>query len=1048
MSARVVVHASGALRREAAKAVLREGGPLWLVSARLEAGRALVAELAAETGVVLGVECMTLDRLAARLARPALARAGLGIATTLAVDTAAAAALVALAPSLPRMGPLRASPGMPRAIGRTLEELWAADLAAGAVQRLDPELAAVASYVERTLEAERLVPAARVLEAAIAAVVAGAADARRVLFLDVPLRSRLAGELAQALARTAGATFTVPSADGATLARLEGLEIAALAPAQGPAAIAEQLFGEERRAAPSGVLETIVARSEAAEAAQVAREVVALARGKVPLHRIALVLRRPELARAALEASFRAAGIPLAQRRAARRPDPGGRALLALLACAVEGLSARAFSAYLAFGAMPPLDDGRPPAASANAELRAYDDDEEDEDDEAPPPDPLKAPRRWERLIVEAAVVGGDPERWRRRLEGLRHTQLRSADELERRGGDGHALRREADELSALERFALPLLADLAALPARATLPEHAEAIAALATRALAHPERVLSVLAELAPRARSGEELSLADVVRVLAPRLGSIETRAPAAGVQVVTPEELRGASFDVVLLPGLVERVFPARVPEDPLLPDAARRALGPDLEDAHARAASERLALALAVGAAERRVVALASITTAEGRPRVPSVYFVELLGRRLGRVASGADVAAAMEGAVSLVTTPAAAARASERTVATLRELARLPRPEARGRANHVTERNPMLRAALRRVYRLETPKLGRSDGLVLGDKESRAPLAKHAPSARAFSATALESFAKCPLQFHFKAVLRLEPREEPQALDELDPLLRGSIFHEAQFLALTALRERGALPLGPEGLAAARATLAEVVAALRTELADRLAPAIPRVFHVELDEIEADLREWLARLAADTRWQPRYFELAFGLPPEDGRDPESRVEPAVLDQGLRLRGAIDLVEADAEGKTLRATDHKTGSSYAIRDPGPLVVRGGRTLQPVLYALALTKLFPEHAVAGGRLYYCTTRGRFEERTVPLDDAAREAAGALARAIAEGIGKGLLPALPAEEACAFCDFRLACGPHAAARADRLPAAEREKVLPGLVELRRRR
>ena len=31
----------------------------------------------------------------------------------------------------------------------------------------------------------------------------------------------------------------------------------------------------------------------------------------------------------------------------------------------------------------------------------------------------LRAPRRWERMLVEAAVIGGDPERWRRRLRAL-----------------------------------------------------------------------------------------------------------------------------------------------------------------------------------------------------------------------------------------------------------------------------------------------------------------------------------------------------------------------------------------------------------------------------------------------------------------------------------------------------------------------------------------------------------------------------------------------------------------------------------------------------
>ena len=1049
MSAIVHLGASGRARREAAIEALREGnGPAVIVGARIESARALAADLVLHVGALADVECTTLDGWVARLARPTLSREGLTIATTLAVDTAVSESLAALARTLPRMGPLAASPGMPRAIGRTLEELWAADLSARDVATHDPELAAVAARVERELGREKLVPRARAIELAIAAVNEGALALTRVALLDVALRTELSGVLARAVAaHAAQAIFTVPRADTRTLGRLSGLPIREHR-ATGPAALAEALFTPERTRAEEGVLETIVARSEAAEAAEIARRALAAARSGTPLHRIAIVLRKPELGRAALEASFHAADIPLAQRRGARRPDPSGRALLALLGCANEGLSARAFSSYLAFGAMPQTESDEPPPASANTTPRAYDDEEDDdENDDDNAPETVRAPRRWESLIVDAAVIGGDPERWRRRFAGLADQLVRSAAELDRIGGESAGVRRTLDELGSLERFALPLLDDLAALPERASLRVFTERVSALASRALEHPTRALSVLAELAPRASSGEELTLSDLVRVLTPRLGALETKPEPNGVQLVTPDELRGTSFDVVILGGLAERVFPARVPEDPLLPDAARRAISAALEDGHARAENERLLLAIAIGAAEQRVVALTSIATADARARVPSVYFVELLGRKLGRVATGADVAAAMESAVTLVGSADDAARRSERTLASMRELARLPRDQARGRANHVVERNPLLRSALARAWRLEGDRLGRADGLVQSDKDARAPLLAHDPSKRPYSATALESFAACPLRFHLKSVLKLEPRQEPTPLEEIDPLVRGSITHEAQFLTLLALRDEGAIPFAANGVDAALATFERVFGELRRDLVDRLVPAIPRVFHAALDAIEADLREWLVRLASDPSWRPRYFELAFGLPGDDGRDAASRPEPAKLDEGITLRGAIDMVEEHAETGALRATDHKSGSSYPIRGRGPLVIRGGQTLQPVLYALALSKLFPGTSVEGGRLWYCTTKGAFAERTVPLDDEARAAAKALSGAISEALSKGQLPATPLPMACNFCDYRLACGPHAAARAARLPESELATRLPGLVALRKR-
>ena len=48
-------------------------------------------------------------------------------------------------------------------------------------------------------------------------------------------------------------------------------------------------------------------------------------------------------------------GTPAWFARGTSRPDPAGRAFLALLDCAVEGLSARRFAEYLSLGQVPPL---------------------------------------------------------------------------------------------------------------------------------------------------------------------------------------------------------------------------------------------------------------------------------------------------------------------------------------------------------------------------------------------------------------------------------------------------------------------------------------------------------------------------------------------------------------------------------------------------------------------------------------------------------------------------------------------------------------------
>jgi hypothetical protein len=70
----------------------------------------------------------------------------------------------------------------------------------------------------------------------------------------------------------------------------------------------------------------------------------------------------------------------------------------------------------------------------------------------------LRAPRRWERLLVEAAVIGGR-DRWRRRIDGLSNELRRKLAEL---GAE------DETQATALART----LADLAAF-ARVRAPTH-----------------------------------------------------------------------------------------------------------------------------------------------------------------------------------------------------------------------------------------------------------------------------------------------------------------------------------------------------------------------------------------------------------------------------------------------------------------------------------------------------------------------------------------------------------------------------------------------
>src|SRR5204862_3869681 len=54
-------------------------------------------------------------------------------------------------------------------------------------------------------------------------------------------------------------------------------------------------------------------------------------------------------------------------------------------------------------------------------------------------PSPLREPWRWERVLMDAVVIGQDAARWKRRLEGWRRELQLQIREIERQEGKGAA---------------------------------------------------------------------------------------------------------------------------------------------------------------------------------------------------------------------------------------------------------------------------------------------------------------------------------------------------------------------------------------------------------------------------------------------------------------------------------------------------------------------------------------------------------------------------------------------------------------------------------
>ncbi len=907
-----------------------------------------------------GVHRYSLRQLIAAIGAPALAHAQRRPITML--SSQALAAHVIDRANLTYYSPVAHTPGFPGALIETLTRLRLEDqsLPAG-------DLRALADAYEAALEEHAVADGVEQLMAALETVQSGNHPLLGLptVLIDITPSSVLERAFVERFSQCAPAVEAISPQQQSSSSHATALE-----------ALQHQLFAQAPSAPQSSTgVEFFSSSGEALECVEIARRIV---QSGMPFDACAVLLRSPGRYQPLIEDALRRAGIPAWFTRGTVRPDSAGRAFLALLHCAEEGLTASRFAEYLSH-------------------------------------EQKEQPLGWERLLVDAAVIGGK-DRWQRRLAGLaeelRHDIADVEDDSIRQ-----RIERRIDRLDQLTAFALPLIERLQALRDPRSWGDWLDSFRALAGEALDDPEGVLDLLDELEPMRELGP-VALPDAVRVLSDHLGTLrrEPRGYRFGrVFVGAIEEARGLAFQMVCIPGLCEGTFPKPLFDDPLLPGNLA-----ELE------AAERLLLRQACAAATDRIVlSWPRIEISSGRVRVPSFYVLEAARAATGAAMDRRAIERAAEQSVETRIGWPAPSEPHHAIDDTEYDLARL-RPAMIGKATpglaaYLTRIDETLVRSLRARWNRWNRKWSTADGLIVSQGATSKPLERFRLSNRAYSVSALQLFAYCPYRFGLSVAMGLEPMKQAAALERLDPLTRGTLFHDVQKRLIPALR---GYPADDESLGRAFEILDQILNETAADYAEHLAPAIPQIWTNEIERMRADLRAWLVSVRTEqSGWLPVEAERTF--------------EDVTLAGGWKLRGRMDLLEESSSG-TLRVTDYKTGG---YPDPAPETTGKGEVLQPLLYALAAEQLFPGKRIDGGRLFYATLRGGFRSIFVPLDQRTRSEAARILSTIDNAIASGVLPAAPREDGCKRCDYAVVCGPYEEERVRRKPGAE----LEALVQLR---
>lgn len=680
-------------------------------------------------------------------------------------------------------------------------------------------------------------------------------------------------------------------------------------------------------------------------------------------------------------------------------------------------------------------------------------------------------PSEWERYTRDAGVVEGAAQ-WQTRLRRLADEKRDGARNENMEWLDG-----VADRIETLMRFAADLHAALAVHPREATWGEHLAFARGLAEQYAEDTDDILKALEDLRLISSVRERVTFEEFCRAVRDDLERRDTsnvlKDPVRafgrrGVAVLDASSLRHLRFRAVCLLGVSERAWPPPPRPDPLLLEHERRginATGLGALPLRTEPDDETLGFWLALhSASEHLAISYARADAGRTGKHLPSYFFrgvVEALeGKRLtleelelservrrveaGRLTStGTTEAQRHRGGSDLevegqrpeaggqqtsdhrsATKPADLAR-SLSTAEYDRGLVRLAttgeEPAAVGALGDDT---PSFAAAFRARRDRWSAALTPSDG-IMRSEASVAAAGERSPFRKgdAVSASRLEMYATCPYRYFLRYGLGIQPVEEPETVERMDALQRGTLIHEI----LQKFLERIGRDDPPR--AARRSEHLKMLLEIAQEAGDervrRGVTGRPLIWQMDKRAIDEDLDRWYGyevREAERSGMLPGAFEVRFGkltYGPDEEDTTLSTDKPLTLHAAgreMRLLGRIDRIDWDAERARFRVIDYKTGGFHAKK-----FLDRGESLQLPIYLHAAASMLGLPPAAGeAQYFYSTSRGGFKRHTVSGE--AMQAAGKsferVLATIADGVDGGYFAPNPEHSHCQWCDYKDVC------------------------------
>jgi ATP-dependent helicase/DNAse subunit B len=512
---------------------------------------------------------------------------------------------------------------------------------------------------------------------------------------------------------------------------------------------------------------------------------------------------------------------------------------------------------------------------------------------------------------------------------------------------------------------------------------------------------------------------------------------------GVQVLDMTEAGFEQFEVLFICGMRDGLLPRRGPADVFYPDADRASLqqeNPGLRPRSGQIHDDKQLLHAALSAARKQVWLTYPLTEADGSPVLRSPYVDEVLRHweesgeppsELVHTRRQSQVIEQLKGACHYLEALEAVQAHPPRLQDTqiqeaLNELASSASSGALPEPAQICELSQIGR------QRADAPENSAFAGII-SNAAITADLATIYGQEYIFSASSLNSYAACPMQFYFRYVLGLEGLEEPT--DDVDIRDLGLLAHRilSEFYGQRTIGTDNDAPLNAENLPTACEQLDDVIDDIAGSWVQTVFGA-PDVWEMAIERMRQDLH---AVLEYDAEKNSATGGTGAQLPPRRVRAVEARYGqngglPIYTNEttgSIRVQGRIDridLAEEDDNSKWWVLWDYKSGDG-----PAKKLVTSGVDVQLPLYAMAVQDVYPDEAY-GFRLWgYWRVRRpvgwgnsllRYSRNKVTtlLEDTITQA-GQMIGQHASGVRSGKFPPEPHDSVkpCRYCDFGDICG-----------------------------